>query len=200
MHSYTHNCFLNRPMGTWIVSRDLAKITVILLWRSLLSADEWTLSACSLHFVLWNCHAMKLTKWDLDQLFGGKHIPHTPHPLYSLVLPTLLIYLRYLFSPPPLFPLLPSLLLPVASHFPSLSSFPYFYPHTSPLLLLSPLLLPSTLVSICCVWVRLHGWRKGKERSGLVWIKHAAAVCTNPVGTHQMLALQIPCFCLFCLS
>ena len=45
--------------------------------------------------------------------------------------------------------------------------FPYFFPRTSPLLPLSPLFLPSTPVSICCVWARLHGWRKGKERVSL---------------------------------
>lgn len=51
-----------------------------------------------------------------------------------------------------------------------------FSPHTSPLLSLLPLLLPSILVSVCCVWARLHGWRKGKERRGLVWIIHAGNV------------------------
>lgn len=123
--------------------------------------------------MLWNCHELKWTKRDSYWLFGGnkKRLHSTPTSLF--VLTTLPIYLWYLFCPP-LFPLFPSLLLPVVSHFSPPSSFPY----TSPFLSLSPLLLllPSILVSICCVWACLHGWRKGKERRGLLWIIHAATV------------------------
>ena len=92
--------------------------------------------------------------------------------LTFLFLPTL----WYLSSPLLLLFFL-SVLLPIAFHFSLLDLFPYsFYAYISLSLTLPPLLLPSILVSICCVWARLHGWRKGKESIGLVWIIHAAAL------------------------
>lgn len=132
--------------------------------------------------------AVKLSCSEMNKMgfrlaFWEAHPPHsccTPAPLVFCSwgggwLPTSLIYLRY--RPPSA----------------------YFPPHTSPLLTLFPLFLPSTPVSVCSVWARLHGWRKEKERrgEGYAELYMQATSCTDPVGPHQMLALQNSCFCLF---
>lgn len=120
--------------------------------------------------------------------------------------PTLFIYLT-------LFSALSISHLPVAYHFSSLILISIFPPHISPILPLFPLLFPSTLASICCVWARLHGWRRGKARRGLVSIIHAAAVvhqssrdppdaCPPDLQLLSQLPLFTctPCICLFLLS
>lgn len=101
--------------------------------------------------------------------FWGK-----PSSLYFLVPPTLLI--RLLYCSAFLWFFFVSYIAHSLSFFTHLLFSVFFLPtqpHCS-LFLRSP--SSKTPVSICYVWAHLHGWRKGKESRGLLWIIHAATV------------------------
>lgn len=160
--------------------------------------------------MLWNCHELKWTRRDSYWLFGGKK---ETSPL--------LTYFTFCFNK---FANL-SLVAVLSSSVSSFSITPpacsvsflspilvsIFFSYTSPFLSLSPLLLllPSILVSICCVWACLHGWRKGKERRGLLWIIHAATLVhqsswdpPDACPPDSLLLSRLPLFtctlCVFC--
>lgn len=142
-HTHSHNCFLKKLTGTRIVSRESGWNNCDIPLKAPLECKVMNIFSMEPAFCAVKISCSEMNKMVFRLAFWGSTSP------------TLYTHFTWLFF---------------FANFAPLPRVPYmlpcFSPHTSPLLPILPLLLPSILISVCCVWARLHGWRKGKERRG----------------------------------